>query len=106
MLAGNGVNYEMLIEPIPSVPIPDFAFHNKGNLQFEDKAAEWGLGEPNFSNGSAYGDLDNDGDLDLVINNVNSEATVLRNEANEMLPKNRYLKFDLKGWAKTLCLWN
>ncbi len=100
VVAGNGVNYEMLIEPIPSVPIPDFAFHNEGNLQFEDKAAEWGLGEPNFSNGSAYGDLDNDGDLDLVINNVNSEATVLRNEANEILPKNRYLKFDLKGLGK------
>jgi len=100
VVAGNGVNYEMLIKPIPSVPIPDFAFHNEGNLQFKDKAAEWGLGEPNFSNGSAYGDLDNDGDLDLVINNVNSEATVLRNETNEMLPKNRYLKFDLKGLGK------
>ena len=100
VVAGNSVNYEMLIEPIPSVPIPDFAFHNEGNLQFKDKAAEWGLGEPNFSNGSAYGDLDNDGDLDLVINNVNSEATVLRNETNEMLPKNRYLKFDLKGLGK------
>ena len=100
VVAGNGVNYEMLIEPIPSVPIPDFAFHNEGNLQFKDKAEEWGLGEPNFSNGSAYGDLDNDGDLDLVINNVNSEATVLRNETNEILPKNRYLKFDLKGLGK------
>ena len=100
VVAGNGVNYKMLIEPIPSVPIPDFAFHNQGNLKFEDKAAEWGLGDPNFSNGSAYGDLDNDGDLDLVINNVNSEATILRNESNEMLPKNRYLKFELKGLGK------
>ena len=100
VVAGNGVNYEMLIEPIPSVAIPDFAFHNKGNLQFENKAAEWGLGEPNFSNGSAYGDLDNDGDLDLVVSNVNSEVTVMRNETNVMLPKNRYLKFELKGLDK------
>jgi hypothetical protein len=98
--SGSGVNYKMLIEPIPSVPIPDFAFHNQGNLGFVDKAKEWGLGEPNFSNGSAYGDLDNDGDLDLVINNVNSKATVKRNETTLMLPANRFLKFQLKGTGR------
>jgi hypothetical protein len=100
VVSGGGINYEKLIEPIPSVPVPDFAFHNQGNFRFEDKAAEWGLGEPNFSNGAAYGDLDNDGDMDLVINNINSVATVLRNESNRMLPKNRYLKFELKGLGK------
>jgi hypothetical protein len=98
--SGNGVDYKKLIDPIPSVPIPDFAFHNQGNLRFVDKALEWGLGEPNFSNGSAYGDLDNDGDLDLVINNVNSKATVFRNETNYVLPENHYLKFNLKGTGK------
>ncbi|WP_276374915.1 VCBS repeat-containing protein [Chryseolinea sp. H1M3-3] len=99
VVSGNGVDYKKLIEPIPSVPIPNFAFHNQGNLRFVDKASEWGLGEPNFSNGSAYGDLDNDGDLDLVINNVNSEASVFRNETNQRLI-NRYLKFELKGMGK------
>jgi hypothetical protein len=59
-----------------------------------------GMGTPNFSNGSAYGDLDNDGDLDLIINNVNSPATVYRNETNSMLPNNHYLKFILKGIGK------
>ena len=97
VISGNGVNYKALIDPIPSVAIPDFAFHNQGDLGFVDMAAEWGLGEPNFSNGAAYGDLDNDGDLDLVINNVNSTASVMRNESTERLPTNRYLKFDLKG---------
>lgn len=97
VVSGNGVNYKALIDPIPSVPVPDFAFHNQGDLGFVDKAAEWGLGDPNFSNGAAYGDLDNDGDLDLVINNVNSKATVMRNETTARLPTNRYLKFDLKG---------
>lgn len=100
VISGNGVNYKMLIEPIPSVPIPNVAFHNQGNLGFVDKAKEWGLGEPNFSNGAAYGDLDNDGDLDLVINKVNSEASVMRNETTHRLPDNHYLKFDLKGLGK------
>lgn len=100
VVSGNVVNYKALIDPIPSVPIPDFAFHNQGDLRFVDKASEWGLGEPNFSNGAAYGDLDNDGDLDLVINNVNSKVTVMRNEATERLPANRYLKFQLKGVDK------
>ena len=57
------------------------------------------LGEPNFSNGAAYGDLDNDGDLDLVINKVNDVASVFRNEANQQL-RNHYLKFELTGVDK------
>jgi enediyne biosynthesis protein E4 len=99
VVSGNGVNYKKLIEPIPSVPIPNFAFQNQGNLRFVDKAKDWGIGKPSFSNGSAYGDLDNDGDLDLIVNNVNSEASVYRNESNQQLT-HHYLKFQLKGLGK------
>lgn len=100
VISGNSVDYKKLIESIPSNPVPDFAFQNQGNLGFVDKAKEWGLGSPNFSNGAAYGDLDNDGDLDLVINNVNAVASVFRNESNELLPDNHYLKFELRGMGK------
>jgi enediyne biosynthesis protein E4 len=100
IVSNKQVDYRKLVELIPSKPVPDFAFHNQGNLQFANMAKEWGLGDPNFSNGSAYGDLDNDGDLDLVINKVNEPSSVVRNETNLLLPDHRYLKFDLKGIEK------
>ena len=61
-----------LIDMIPSEPIPNFAFKNLGDLSFDDVSNAYGFSEPTFSNGSAYGDLDNDGDLELVLNNVNT----------------------------------
>lgn len=97
IVSKNQVDYRKLVELIPSNPVPDFAFHNQGGLSFVNKADEWGLGEPNFSNGAAYGDLDNDGDLDLVINRVNETASVIRNNTNILEPDNRFLKFELKG---------
>ncbi len=100
IVSGKTVDYKRLVESIPSTAIPNFAFKNEGNLNFVDKAQEWGLGVPGFSNGSAYGDLDNDGDLDLVINNVNSLTSVFRNETNQLLPQNHFLKFELKGLDK------
>ncbi len=100
IVSNNSVNYKKLVELIPSNPVPDYAFHNQGNLTFINKADEWGIGEPNFSNGSAYGDLDNDGDLDLVINGVNESASVIRNETTRLFPENKYLKFVLKGIGK------
>jgi hypothetical protein len=72
---------EELFEDIPSVPVPNYMFANQGDLDFDNKAEEWGLATPSFSNGSAYGDLDNDGDLDLVVNNVNMPAFVYKNTA-------------------------
>jgi hypothetical protein len=100
VISGNTVDYKKLIESIPSNPIPDFAFQNQGKLGFVNRANEWGLGSPNFSNGAAYGDLDNDGDLDLVVSNVNEVASVFRNETNQLLPNNHYLKFALTGVDK------
>jgi hypothetical protein len=97
ILTGNNVDYKKLIDAIPSVKLSNYAFKNIGNYRFKNMSSEWGLGDPGFSNGAAYGDLDNDGDLDLVINNVNLPMSIYRNETNKRLPGNHYLKVILKG---------
>lgn len=65
---------------LPTVQLHNYLFRNRGDLTFEDKSEAWGFDEPNYSNGAAYADLDNDGDLDLIINNMDSEAGLYRNE--------------------------
>lgn len=97
IISGNKVDYKTLIDAIPSVKIPSYAFKNLGNYQFKNMADSWGLGKPGFSNGAAYGDLDNDGDLDLIVNNVNLPMSVYRNETNHLAPDKHYLKLILKG---------
>ena len=72
-----------LIDMIPTEPLSNFAFKNMGNLSFENSTIEFGLDMLTYSNGSAYGDLDNDGDLDLIINNVNMDANIYENKSDK-----------------------
>ncbi|WP_421892947.1 VCBS repeat-containing protein [Marinoscillum sp.] len=97
LVSGSGVDYKSLIDLIPSRPIANYAYLNQGNLQFVNRSQEFGLGEPGFSNGSAYGDLDNDGDLDLIVNNVNRPSWVFENQTDGLYPENNYLRFELTG---------
>lgn len=85
-----------LIRWMPKAPLPNHVFANNGNLTFLDKSKDWGLNYQGYSNGAAYADLDNDGDLDLVVNEVNSPALVYRNNT-EKLPDHHYLRIRLRG---------
>ena len=71
-----------LVQSIPSNPLPNYLYINDGDLHFTDEASAVGLGTPGFSNGAAYADLDNDGDLDLIVNNVNAEADIFQSNAS------------------------
>ncbi len=94
-----GITTELLttlLAKMPQVPIPNFAYRNNGNLTFTDMADPWGLAQPGFSTGAAYVDLDNDGALDLVVNDINGPAGIYRNRARE-IDGHHYLTVHLKG---------
>lgn len=82
-----------LIEEIPEKKVPNYFFKNNGNLTFTDVSALWMNQEPTFSNGCTFADLDNDGDLDIIINNIDEELHILENT----LKKSNYLKIQLIG---------
>jgi hypothetical protein len=89
---------EQLLSQIPEVKIPNYAYKNLGGLQFSNVTEEWGLAAPSFSNGAVYADLDNDGDLDMVVNNINDEAGVYKNTLREQKKASaNYLQIELQG---------
>ena len=98
IVTNNQVDYARLIDIIPSNPIENQAYKNLGDLKFNRDAA-LGLETKGFSNGAAYGDLDNDGDLDLVVNNVNMPLFVYKN-TSENKTNNNFIQFNLKGTGK------
>jgi enediyne biosynthesis protein E4 len=100
---GNVATPALLVDSIPVVKIPNYAFRNNGNLSFTDVTKAWGLGNESFSDGAAFADLDNDGDLDYVVNNINEAAFVYENtlytssKDEKQKAKNNFLRIQLKG---------
>ncbi len=95
-----------LVRNTKSTPINNYVFQNTGNLKFVDKTDCWGLNQPGFSNGAAYGDLDNDGDLDLIVNNINSKASLYANQANRLYQENNYLAIKLVDETEKKSVYN
>ena len=85
-----------LLQHMPQIPLPKYAYRNNRDLTFTNMAEAWGLAQPGFSNGAAYADLNNSGSLDLVVNNINAPASIYRNHSRE-INKNHYLTLQLRG---------
>ena len=92
-----------VLDQIPSLKIHNYAFQNKGDLAFEDVTAAWGLNLPTFSNGAVYVDLNNDGAMDMVINNIDDEALIYRNTMRDKGSLNaNYIEIKFKGDNRNL----
>lgn len=85
-----------LVQEMPSTRLHNFMYKNNGDLTFSDEVTNWGFDQAAYSNGAAYGDLDNDGDLDLVVNNINRQAFIYKNNSRD-IDKRNYLTIELKG---------
>ena len=96
------VSKKELLSQIPTVKIKNYAFRNNGDLTFSDVSDQWGIKDRSFSNGAAYADLDNDGDLDYVVNNINDEAFVYENHSNDAKTHNHYLQIKFSGQSPNM----
>tara|TARA_B110000503_G_C7156509_1_gene417599 strand:+ start:136 stop:3477 length:3342 start_codon:yes stop_codon:yes gene_type:complete len=90
-----------LSSKIPEEPIDNYIFRNTGDAQFEQVNKEWGLEYVGFSNGAAYADFDDDGDMDLIINNIDSKSVIFENKTSQMSDE-KYLKIKLQGGPKNI----
>lgn len=95
-LTGKKQSIDSIINKMPIRPQPNFAYKNNGDITFSNANVDWGFEIASMSNGAAYGDLDNDGDLDIVVNNVNMQAFVYENKTDK-LTDNNYLKLIFEG---------
>jgi hypothetical protein len=93
------VNVADYISHMPAIKLPNYIYRNQGNDHFEQKMKDWGLDGPTVSQGTVYADLDNDGDLDLVISNTEGAAGIYKNNSEQLI-KNNFLRVQLQGEAK------
>jgi hypothetical protein len=84
------------LKEMPSKPLVNYIFRNNGDLTFTHYSKTWGIREKSFSNGAAYADLDNDGDLELIVNNIDERALVYKNNAREK-DRGNFIKIDFQG---------
>ena len=86
-----------LIDQMPDGKVSNYLFRNNSNLNFTDESENWGLDFEGYSNGATYSDLDNDGDLDLILNNINSKAKIYSNQSNEFYPERNFISINFIG---------
>ena len=92
MIRGESMTLDSVLNSFPSQPVENYIYQNNGDLTFTKKSNEWGLEMPTYSYGASYADLDNDGDLDLIVNNLNAECGIFENQS-----QNKYLQIKLQG---------
>ncbi len=95
---GNAMGFEEVFNSWPSTRLKNYVYRNKGDLKFEDVSKKWGLDQAQNSNGAVYADLDNDGDYDLVLNNMDSPASIYKNNS-----ANNFLKLRIKNNRDNTC---